>query len=358
MIAAIYARKSTEQTGVAEEARSVARQVERARAFAASKGWAVAEEHIYCDDGVSGAEFKNRPGFAALMAAVARPRPGFAVLVMSETSRLGREAVATSAALKTITESGVRVFTYLDGREHTMRTALDKVMVSLQGFGSELEREHASVRTHDALLKKFLAGHHVGGAVYGYRNRDVMGETDAHGRAKRTHVVLEVLPEQAAVVRRIFEAYAAGDGFTRIAKRLNADGVPAPRVGTGSWSPAAVREILRRPLYVGRVIWNRSQKIMRQGTKAQRVRPASEWLQHDAADLRIVDPMLWDAVERRRLWSATTGTGQRRGRPAGAAVRSAALLSGLAQCTVCGGSLVALTRRHGRRPDARGAVRL
>src|SRR5215467_8089193 len=148
---------------------------------------------------------------------------------MSEPSRLGREAVATSAAFKALTEGGVRVFTYLDGRECTMRTAMDKVMVSLQGFGSELEREHASVRTHDALTKKFLAGHHVGGKVYGYRNVDVMGEVDAHGRAKRTHVVLEVLPEQAKVVQRIFERYVSGEGLKRISTALTADHIPSPR---------------------------------------------------------------------------------------------------------------------------------
>src|SRR5689334_1189815 len=35
---AIYARKSTEQNGVADEEKSVARQIERARAYAAGKG--------------------------------------------------------------------------------------------------------------------------------------------------------------------------------------------------------------------------------------------------------------------------------------------------------------------------------
>lgn len=39
MLAAIYARKSTEQAGFDDEARSVARQVEHAKAFAQSKGW-------------------------------------------------------------------------------------------------------------------------------------------------------------------------------------------------------------------------------------------------------------------------------------------------------------------------------
>jgi DNA invertase Pin-like site-specific DNA recombinase len=42
MIAAIYARKSTDQN-VADEAKSVTRQVESARAYAARKGWTVAE---------------------------------------------------------------------------------------------------------------------------------------------------------------------------------------------------------------------------------------------------------------------------------------------------------------------------
>lgn len=42
MIAAIYARKSTEQNGVAEDAKSVTRQIEHAKAYAAKKGWTVA----------------------------------------------------------------------------------------------------------------------------------------------------------------------------------------------------------------------------------------------------------------------------------------------------------------------------
>ena len=53
MIAAIYARKSTEQSGVNDEEKSVTRQIEHATAYAARKGWTVAEEHIYVDDGVS-----------------------------------------------------------------------------------------------------------------------------------------------------------------------------------------------------------------------------------------------------------------------------------------------------------------
>jgi DNA invertase Pin-like site-specific DNA recombinase len=47
MIAAIYARKSTDQTGVADEQKSIARQVEHARQYAARKGWTVDEAHVH-----------------------------------------------------------------------------------------------------------------------------------------------------------------------------------------------------------------------------------------------------------------------------------------------------------------------
>jgi DNA invertase Pin-like site-specific DNA recombinase len=104
MIAAIYARKSTEQTGVADEQKSVTRQVDHARAYATRKGWTIDEGSIYVDDGISGAEFANRPGFLRLMNAL-KPRAPFQVLVMSEESRLGREAIETAYALKQLGSS-------------------------------------------------------------------------------------------------------------------------------------------------------------------------------------------------------------------------------------------------------------
>src|SRR4051812_41276478 len=111
--AAIYARKSTEQTTVVDEQKSVVRQVDRAREYAARKGWTVNEGSIVVDDGISGAEFTNRPGFVRLMNSL-KPRPPFQELVMSEESRLGRETFETGYALKQLLQAGVRVFFYLE----------------------------------------------------------------------------------------------------------------------------------------------------------------------------------------------------------------------------------------------------
>lgn len=69
-VIAVYASKSTDQLGLTNEQKSVARQVEHARAYAARKGWTVPDECVFVDDAVSGAEFATRPGFVRLMAAL------------------------------------------------------------------------------------------------------------------------------------------------------------------------------------------------------------------------------------------------------------------------------------------------
>jgi DNA invertase Pin-like site-specific DNA recombinase len=153
MIAAIYARKSTEQNGVADEQKSVRRQIEHGRRYAAQKGWSVVDEHVYVDDGISGAEFANRPGFLRLMNAL-KPRAPFQVLIMSEESRLGREAIETAYALKQLVQAGVRVFFYLEDRERTLDSPTDKIMLSLTAFADELERERARQRVYDAMRRK------------------------------------------------------------------------------------------------------------------------------------------------------------------------------------------------------------
>ena len=177
-------------------------------AYAERQGWTVNPAHVFEDDGVSGALFgAGRPGLARLLNALT-PRPPFQILVMSEESRLGREAIETGWTLKQILDAGVRVFFYLENRERTLDTAMDKVMLSLSSFASEMEREKARQRTHDAMIRKARAGHVTGGEVYGYRRVEVLA---ADGR--RSHVERVIDPAQAAVIARIFTDYAAGHGL-------------------------------------------------------------------------------------------------------------------------------------------------
>jgi DNA invertase Pin-like site-specific DNA recombinase len=346
MIAAIYARKSTEQTGMNDEEKSVTRQIEHGTAYALKKGWTVSEDHIYSDDGISGAEFgERRPEFLRLMAAI-KPHAPFQVLIMSEESRLGREQTRTQYALLEIVEAGVLVFFYLDDQERKMDTATDKLISMIKNFGGEFERERTSQRVHDRLLQKARALHVVGCKVYGYDNVEVCGPD-----GKRQHVLRQINLTERDIVLRIFEQYAAdGIGVHTIAKTLNADGVPPPRGHRRGWAGSCIRAILYRPLYRGTVVWNKTKAISRGGTKTSTKRPVSEWETIEAPALRIVSPELWARVRAKLTKASALYTrrpnGQLLSRPSGADLRSAYLLSGLAQCAICGGSIVCQLRRQ------------
>ena len=353
LIAAILARKSTDQNGVADQARSVTRQVLHARQYAKQHGWLVGEDYIYVDDGVSGAEFAKRPGFVRLMNAL-KPEPPFQVLIMSEESRLGRESIEVSFALKQLVQANVRVFCYLTDTERTLDSAMDKAMLSLQTMADEMEREKARQRTYDALARKARAGHVTGGSVFGYDNV-VVEVPGPDGALYRSHVERRINHREAEVVRRIFLLNGQQDfGCTRITKFLNAERALAPRPQQGrpsGWSPSSVREVLRRDLYQGLVVWNRTKKRDKWGAAKRTSRPRQEWTEVRVEELRIVSQELWEAVKRRResmsRRSLRSSGGRLLGRPPGAGAKY--LLAGLTKCSKCGASMEARSRKHGRR---------
>jgi len=105
------------------------------------------------------------------------------------------------------------------------------------------------------------------------------------------------------------------------------------------------------------VIWNRSPKIVKGGTKSQRKRDASEWITLPAPESRIVPEDLAARVTERLDRVATLyprkTTGELLSRPMGD--ESSYLLTGFAKCGVCGGAMVTDTPRHGV-GDGRHAV--
>jgi DNA invertase Pin-like site-specific DNA recombinase len=352
LIAAIYARKSTEQRDVSDEAKSVTRQIAHATEFATRQGWAVDPAYVYEDDGVSGAEFVNRPGFQRLLTALT-PQPPFQVLVTAEASRLGREPIETLYWLKQIVMADVAVWYYLDGSQALLDTPENRVVANLRGYTADSERHSARLRTKDALLRKARAGYVTGGRCFGYDNVEVKTPD-----GRRDHVDYRINPAEAPVVVRAFQLYAEGYGQRQVGYHLNAEGALSPRSRAGrprGWSATTVRDLLHRELYRGVLVWNREAKRdawgRRERRRAQRRRTESDWVRVERPDLRIVSEDLWQAVQA-RLAEAQAGYlrtqhGRLQGRPVnGTAAKY--LLTGMAQCGTCRGALTIRTRSHGR----------
>jgi site-specific DNA recombinase len=168
----------------------------------------------------------------------------------------------------------------------------------------------------DAGLRPGWAPARVRGRAYGYQ--PVKGEPGE----------LELVEEEAEIVRRIFRDYGSGMGLRKIAARLNADGVASPRANVwmaNTLVGSAERQvgILRCDLYRGKRVWNKLRYLRDPDTGS------------DVPALRLVTDAQWRAVAE-RLARRKQGT---RGRPAGTA-RQPRFLSGLITCGVCGSSMV------------------
>jgi DNA invertase Pin-like site-specific DNA recombinase len=361
MLAAIYARRSKEQH-VADEAKSVTRQEALAREFARSRDWTVTD--VFVDDGISGAEFGKRPGLQRLLNSLL-PRPRFATLIVSEQKSIGRESAETMFVIKQLAEAGVEIFEYVHGRSLTPKNWLDKVTSAVLSAADEAAQRQSSERVHEAHTRLHQAGHIVGGRVFGYRNHVVYHGTDRDGNPLRSHVEREINPEEAAVVRRIFEMYDSGFGVKRIAKILTAEGVPEPTHAkrkdglepVKGWAPSTVRYALsRQSYYTGVFVWNKTRKRNDWGKWAPTDRPEDEWIRTAPnPDLQIIDEALWKRVESRR--TAKEGRtlrfadGRMSGRPPKTDTQN--LLAGMATCGVCGGGMVVETggKKRGRKPE-------
>lgn len=312
MRAVVYARYSSDKqsdSSLADQARNCRRRAEAMNAEVV---------RIYEDAAISGAR-NDRPQYRRMLEdAVAG---GFDILMVDDLSRLSRDTVESETAIRHLEFEGVRIIGVCDGYDSEMFGR--KLTRGMRALVNEIYLDDLRDKVHRSLTGKALKGLSAGGLAYGYRT-----EQDAEGKR---HVIDE---EQAAVVRWIFERYAAGWSPKRIAADLNERGVPSPR--GKSWAASAIAGhygkgtgILANEQYLGRLIWNRSQWVKNPdtGKRERRERPRSEWIVHEASELRIVSDTLWQAVQNRRRKST-----QSQRRP-----RQKFLFSGLLTCGCCNG---------------------
>jgi site-specific DNA recombinase len=190
-----------------------------------------------------------------------------------------------------------------------------------------------------------------GGKCYGYRNVPIEDPTRSgkYGRLAVSGVQLEIVEEEAAVVRRIFEMYADGNSQTTISKTLNREGVLAPQPARNrpqrAWCTSSIHEMLRNERYRGVFVWNRTKKERNPetGRKTSRPRPQSEWRRVDVPEWRIVSEELWERVQERiRFVGARFST-----RHMGGFTRTERskryIFSGFLICGICGSKMVIVT---------------
>jgi site-specific DNA recombinase len=321
---AIYGRHSTDK----QNPTSSADQADACQRVVDYLGGKIVE--TYLDPEISGYR-RDRPGLQRMLRDVRDGR--IDVVVCEALDRIARDAEDVAWIGKKLKFSQVRLHTVSENEIDDMKLAVASMLGSI--FLSQLQQ-----KTLRGMKAAALAGRFVGGKAYGYRK---VNRIDERGQPMRG--LLEIVPEEAEVVCRIFSEFASGRSARDIVKRLNEDGVPSPRGGL--WNQSTVRGdpkkhvgVLNNPLYRGELIWGRREWRKNPDSEKRerryRLRAEEEWVRIGVPDLRIVsDELALQAsaeLERRALPAGS--------RSAVGARRSRHLLSGLIKCGVCGANYV------------------
>jgi len=106
------------------------------------------------------------------------------------------------------------------------------------------------------------------------------------------------IPEEAAVIKSIFEWFAAGEGTHRIARRLEQQGITTKRYKHG-WSNTVILRILRNEKYVGDLAQGKTYtpNALTHEKKYNRGDYFSYYTKDHHPESAIVDRELWDKVQ-------------------------------------------------------------
>ena len=229
---AAYCRVST---ALEEQESSYASQIRSyTELISQHEGWELVD--IYADEAASGTKTDKREDFNRLLADCRKGKID-RVLVKS-ISRFSRNTKDCLAALRELMRLGVTV--QFEKENIDTGTLTTELMVSVSGSLAQQESMSISQNIRMGYRRRMERGEFIASSPpYGYRNA-------GGGR-------LEIVPEEAEVIRWVFESYLNGQGIVTIAEEMNRRGVPKKH-GEAAWIPYAVACWLRNEKYTGNTL--------------------------------------------------------------------------------------------------------
>jgi len=221
--AAVYCRISRDLTGGNA---GVDRQRAACLKLAADRGWTVDPQRVYIENDTSATKGR-RPGYQTMLQAA--ETGAVDVIVAWHVDRLTRKLTELEHLIVLSERTGVRVATVSGDLDLTTDSGrlVGRILASVAR--GEVERKGARQKAANA--QRADQGRPPTARAYGYA---------ADGT---------VSSEEAAVVRTMFERFAAGAPITSILAALHRDEVPNSR--GRPWGRSGVRDALLNPRYIG-----------------------------------------------------------------------------------------------------------
>jgi DNA invertase Pin-like site-specific DNA recombinase len=268
---AYYARVSTEKV---EQQASIKHQEEHFEELIHSNNrWKFAGSYI--DDGISGMHADKREEFQRMLRDAKLGK--IDMIITKEISRFARNTLDSIQYTRELLSYGVCVWFQNDGI-NTIDDDSEFRLTIMAGVAQDEIRKLSS-RVKFGHAQSIKNGVVLGHRMYGYSNNQ--------GK-------LELIPEEADMVRMIFEDYASGISTPRIEKKLWDMGYRSLK--GGKINRDVIKNIIRNPKYKGYYCGGKV-KVVDMFTKKQEFLPQSEWIMFKDDGSRvpqIIDETTWE----------------------------------------------------------------
>ena len=289
----------------------------------------------------------NHPGIEEITSAVEEGL--IEAVIVKDMSRLGRHRTHTALYLDLLREHEVRVLSVTENFD-TSKDA-DDLMIGFKGLFNDMYVRDIACKIHAGYEQKQKTGIVVI-PPFGYFKDKNTGE-------------IVIVPEHAAIIRRIFELYVGGYGIKSIAKMFNEEGVPSPgalkqrlyakkgvpkppapdapkSVKLSLWENTAVKRILQNEFYYGTLVCHKT--YVSKINHIKKDIPPAEQYRHENAVPAIVSKEIWEQAQLLLREKPSRNVRAAAGKPCHR-------YAGLIKCGDCNASFVCRTRKWGDKPD-------
>ena len=211
----------------------------------------------FVDDGYSGGNFE-RPQFKELIKEI--EKGNISIVITKDTSRLGRDFIETSYYMfKYFPEHNIRYIAILENFDTSNPNGVED-MIPFQTIINDWYLKDISKKIKSVRQNKMRQGLYMGSTVpYGYK------------RSKENNCKFEVDEYSSRIVKRIFKMRLEGMTPTMIARRLSDEKIEPPSIYYGKninktyttylWGLSTINQILQNPIYIGRLVQRRFDKV-------------------------------------------------------------------------------------------------
>ena len=200
-----------------------------------NKEWTMAG--IFADEGITGTSARKRPEFLRM---IRQCKQGKIDIVLTKSiSRFARNTVDCLNYVRALKELGIAV---IFEKENMNTLEVDsEILITMLGAFAQSESESISANVRWGIRQAMKEGKATiqYKYLYGYRKGD-------DGKP-------EIIPDQAEVVRKIYDLFLSGTPVRGIQEYLNASAVPNIN-GESKWARSAIDSILTNEKYCGDVL--------------------------------------------------------------------------------------------------------